>query len=109
MFLDWSPIDQPTLDQIGTDLATAVAGRLPLDQRECALVLRRIDVTTGWREIYDGLVPEIGFEPGEPRPRCLRFAAPEGDGWKSLTFEQRSEDGWSVLCTPGPMAVWEDD
>ncbi|SDP33780.1 hypothetical protein SAMN04515671_3781 [Nakamurella panacisegetis] len=110
MYLDWTPIDQATIDLAGTDLATAVAGRVPLDGRDTTQVLERVDVSSGWREIYDGPVPEIGHEPNETRPRCLRFAAPapEGsDGWTSLTFQMQENGEWSTICSPW-TAVYEE-
>ena|ERR1700712_1038588 len=110
-YLDWTPIDQATLDLAGTDLLTAVAGRVPLDAHDTTLVLRRIDTSKGWREIYDGRASEVGQEPDENRPHCLRFAtpAPEGDGgWTSLTFEMQEDGGWSTLCSPW-TAVYEED
>lgn len=64
--MDWNVIDQATLDLAGTDVATAVAGRV-LDGHTCRLVLARV-VAGGWREIYDGPAPEIGYEPGAPPP-----------------------------------------
>lgn len=111
MYLDWTPIDQATIDLVGTDLVTAVAGRVPLDAHDTTLVLSRIDVSKGWREIYNGPVPEVGYEPDEIRPRCLCFAAlaPEGDdGWTSLTFQMQKDGGWSTICSPW-TALYEED
>ncbi len=111
LYLDWTPIDQATIDLAGTDLVTAVAGRVPLDVRDTAQVLERIDASKGWRQIYDGPVPEIGYEPHETRPRCLCFAAPASesdDGWTSLTFQMRKDGGWSTICSPW-TALYEED
>lgn len=108
--MDWNVIDQATLDLAGTDVATAVAGRVPLDGHTCRLVLARV-VAGGWREIYDGPAPEIGYEPGEPRPRCLVIGAPESDArdsWVLVTFLEQHEGGWSTMGSPG-VTPYEDD
>lgn len=39
LMLGWPAVDQATLDLPGTDVATAVAGRAPLDDIDCRLVL----------------------------------------------------------------------
>lgn len=104
-----TPITQATIDLVGTDLVTAVAGRVSLDDLVTMMVLRRIDVWKGWREIYDGPVPQVGYAPGEARPRCLCFAAPapEGDnGWIKLTFQVQHNASWSTACSPW-TAIWE--
>lgn len=62
-------------------------------------MLRRVDVDAGWREIYDGPVPEVGYEPGEPGPRCLVFAARKGDGWIALTFQRQAHESWTTLLS----------
>ena len=61
------PVDDATLSAAGTDLASAVTGRVSLDEPDTERLLREVDTTAGWRELYDGPAPEnFANTPGGP-------------------------------------------
>ncbi len=94
-FIGWVPVDELVLDQDGTDLASAVGDRVLLDDHDCQLLLRRVGVGVGWRQIYDGPVPEIGYEPWAPRPLPVVRRT-----WMTLTFHQQTDGSWTTLLSP---------
>lgn len=95
VFLGADPIERAVLDLLGTDLATAVGVRVPLDGVDCRLVLRRL-VTNGWREIPD-------------QQGASAFAAPADDGsWMVVTFLQRN-GWWSRSGSVGERVFEESD
>lgn len=107
LMLGWPAVDQATLDLPGTDVATAVAGRAPLDDIDCRLVLQRCP-THGWRTIYDGAVPDTGHI----RPRILVIAAPEPGGddtWTTVSFQQQPSGSWSTMGSSGVQPYWYDE
>lgn len=96
VFLGADPIERAVLDLPGTDLATAVGARVPLDGVDCQLVLRRL-VTNGWREI-------------PAQQGALAFAAPAGDAsWMVVTFLQQRDGWWSTSGSLGEQVFEESD
>lgn len=110
-FLGGWPVDSATLDAEGTDLASAVTGRVPLDAFDTERLLREVDTTAGWRELYDVPAPEnFVTTPGGPLPRVLEFAAPSGSGrgWQNLSFLEQDDGTFTCVWSPGPNQVWEE-
>ena len=108
-FLGGSTVDQATVDAPGTDLASAVAGRVSLDALDTQRLLRDVDTSAGWRELYDGPAPEnFATNPGDPLPRVLEFAAPSGAGWQTLAFLEQDDGSFSCVWSAGPYEIWEE-
>lgn len=97
MMLGWPDVDQATLDLPGTDVATAVDGRVPLDDHDCQRVLARVPAK-GWREIF--------YEPG-----LLVIAAPEpgDDTWATVGFQLQAGGSWSTIGSLGVRPSWYEN
>jgi hypothetical protein len=107
-FLGGWPVDSATLETKGTDLASAVTGRVSLDAFDTERLLREVDTTAGWRELYDGPATEnFAITPGGPLPRVLEFAA-RGPGWQNLSFLEQDDGTFTCVWSPGPNQVWEE-
>ena len=72
------------------------------------MLLRRVDTSAGWRVVYDGPAPENFAEAGEPLPRTLSFAAPNGSGWQNLGFLEQVDGSFSVVWSPDAADVFDD-